>query len=189
MALPHSRASVPDVADGRGVRPSSGRKAGRLSCPATIHVPSGTASRTIMMRLTAAIALALAPALAASQAAAQDWFTIYGYPELPETDVIQISPGISSWQDQVAVEVRTTRKAMRTGYGGVPYRSYQGLAAVDCNSRKGWFLTLSFYTQPAWQGTVSKTVTFKPEEAPMIFSEIPGAPAVKLITAACAAVR
>ena len=131
----------------------------------------------------------LALALASTQATAQDWFTIYGYPELPGTDVIQISPVLSTWQKQVTLEVRATRKSERAGYGGVPYRSYSGMAVVDCDSRKGWFLTLAFHSEPDWHGQPSKVSNFKPDDAPMVFADIPGAPAIKVINAACAASR
>lgn len=137
------------------------------------------------MRIPAAIALALA----CTQVAAQDWFTVYGYPELPETDMIQISPALSSWQRQVTFEVRVTRKAERLGYSGVRYRSYSGLAAVDCESGKGWFLRLVFFGEPGWQGEPIKQATFNSEEAPMRFADIPGMQAAKVITAACAAAR
>lgn len=120
---------------------------------------------------------------------AQDWFTISGYPELPGTDVVQISPALTTWQQQVTLEVRTTRKSERSGYGGTAYRSYSGLAAVDCAQRKGWFLTLTFYGQANWQGAATKSASFKPEEAPMVFSDIPGKPAERLVNAVCAAVR
>ncbi len=77
----------------------------------------------------------------------------------------------------------------RVGYGGVRYRSYTGLAAVDCEQRKGWFLTLTFYAQPSWQGEPAKVANYKPEEAPMVFADIPGLPADRLVSAACAAAR
>lgn len=143
------------------------------------------------MRFTVRLALAALTPLAALPlpAAAQDWFTISGYPELPGTDVVQISPVLTTWQQQVTLEVRTTRKTERTGYGGVLYRSYSGMAAVDCAQRKGWFLSLNFYTRPNWEGAATKSSSFKPEEAPMVFSEIPGMPAERLINAACAAAR
>ena len=129
-------------------------------------------------------------ALVTGHAAAQDWFTIYGYPELPGTDMIQISPVISAWQQQTTLEVRVTRKVERQGYRGITYRSYAGMAAIDCSSRKGWFLTLNFYRQPDWAGEPAAVVSdFRPEEAPMAFADIPGAPSVRLIAAACAAAR
>ncbi|MCZ2497672.1 hypothetical protein GN316_12975 [Xylophilus sp. Kf1] len=143
------------------------------------------------MRFTVPLAgtwLAMFAALP-SPVVAQDWFTISGYPELPGTDVVQISPVLTSWQQQVTLEVRTTRKADRTGYGGVVYRSYSGMAAVDCQQRKGWFLSLSFYSQPNWEGPMTRSSNFRPEEAPMVFLDIPGAPAERLINAACAASR
>jgi hypothetical protein len=125
----------------------------------------------------------------ASPAMAQDWLTISGYPEIPDTDVVQISPVLTTWQQQVTLEVRTTRKSERTGYGSTRYRSYTGLAAVDCAQRKGWFLTLAFYAKPNWEGTATMSASFKPEEAPMVFSDIPGKPAERLVNAACAATR
>ena len=128
-------------------------------------------------------------ALAATPVAAQDWFTVYGYPELAGTDVIQISPVISNWQGQVTLELRVTRKSERMAYSGAPYRSYTGMAAVDCQARKGWLLTATFFGQPSWQGPPSAVSSFKPDEAPMVFADIPGAPAAKVITAACAASR
>jgi len=126
---------------------------------------------------------------AAPHASAQDWFTISGYPEIADSDVVQISPAISYWNGQVTLEVRATRRNERTSYSGTPYRSYSGMAVVDCESAKGWFLTLTYYAVPNWQGAPSKVATFKPDEAPMVFNDIPGAPAGKVIRAACAAAR
>ncbi len=121
------------------------------------------------------------------QAQVQDWLTIHGFPELEGSDVIQISPVPSIWQQQVTLDVRVTRQSMRNGYGQVPYRSFQGLAAVDCNVRKGWYMTIRYFNQPSWAGEVVKVASFKPDEAPMAFRDIPGAPADRIINAACAA--
>jgi len=139
----------------------------------------------LALRFTALLALAGT----ASVSNAQDWFTIAGYPELPDSDVVQISPTLSTWQHQVTLEVRTTRKTERTGYGGVRYRSYSGMAVVDCDSTKGWFLTLTFFAQTNWQGEPVKAMTYRADEAPMVFNDISGNPADKLIRAACAASR
>lgn len=141
------------------------------------------------MHLVTRLPILLVLTLAASGTAAQDWFTISGYPELPDSDVVQISPTLSTWQHQVTLEVRTTRKTERAGYGGVRYRSYSGMAVVDCDLGKGWFLTLTFFSQTGWQGEPIKTVNYRGDEAPMVFSDIPGNPAEKLIRAACAASR
>ena len=122
-------------------------------------------------------------------AMAQDWFTMSGYPELKGSDLVEISPVLTTWQKQVTLEIRTSRRSEREGYGGVKYRSYRGMAAVDCEQRKGWFLTLTFYGLPDWEGDPVRTASYRPEEAPMVFAEIPGFPADRLINAACAAVR
>jgi len=128
-------------------------------------------------------------AAAAQQAGAQDWFTVAGYPEIADSDVIQISPALNHWNGQVTLEVRATRRVERIGYSGTPYRSYSGMAVVDCESAKGWFLTLTYYSNQNWQGPISKIASFKPEEAPMAFNDIPGSPALKVIRAACAVAR
>lgn len=112
-----------------------------------------------------------------------------GYPEIADSDVIQISPTLSHWNGQVTLEVRATRRSDRTGYSGATYRSYSALALVDCSSAKGWFMTMTYYGSPNWQGPASAVTSFKPEEAPMAFNDIPGTPAAKVIRAACAAVR
>ncbi|WPB58036.1 hypothetical protein [Xylophilus sp. GOD-11R] len=127
--------------------------------------------------------------LMATPLAAQDWLTIYGYPELAGSDVVQISPVLSTWQGQVTFEVRATRQAVRVGYSGLPYRSYRGMAAVDCQTLKGWFLTLTFFDQPSWEGAPSGSANFKPGDAAMAFNGIPGEPSAKVINAACAAAR
>jgi len=137
-------------------------------------------------RLFVLIVLAAA---AATRASAQDWFTVAGYPEIAGSDVVQISPALSHWNGQVTLEVRATRRADRTSYSGIPYRSYSGMAVVDCESTKGWFLTLTYYGEPNWQGQASKMASFKPDQAPMAFTDIPGEPAMKVIRAACAAAR
>ncbi|MES2183889.1 MAG: surface-adhesin E family protein [Pseudomonadota bacterium] len=129
----------------------------------------------------------LAALLAALPAWAEDWLTIAGYPELPDSDVVQISPVLSGWQQQMTLEVRVTRQNQRNGYGGVPYRSFEGLAAVDCTARRGWYLTIKYFAGPSWQGESTKSVNLKPDEAPMAFRDIPGAPADRIINAACSA--
>lgn len=140
-------------------------------------------------RLVQWLLAATTTCLVAIPATAEDWFTMSGYPELKGSDLVEISPVLTTWQKQVTLEVRTSRKAEREGYGGVKYRSYRGMAAVDCELRRGWFLTLTFYSQPDWEGTPIKTASYQPEEAPMVFADIPGTPSTRLINAACAAVR
>jgi hypothetical protein len=116
---------------------------------------------------------------------AEDWLTISGYPELPDSDVVQISPVLSGWQQQVTLEVRVTRQNQRNGYGGVLYRSFEGLAAVDCSARRGWYLRIKYFGQASWQGESVTAANFKPDEAPMVFRDIPGASADRIINAAC----
>lgn len=132
-------------------------------------------------------ASAAAPVPAASEVTRrkEEWLTIHGFPELGESDLVQINPTATPWQDQVAVELRVSRSAMRTNARNISYRSYQGMAVFDCVQRKGWYLTLSYYQEPNWRGPVTARAEFKEHDSPVVFAGIPGDPSGKLLRAAC----
>lgn len=115
----------------------------------------------------------------------EEWLTIHGFPELGESDLVQINPTVLPWQEKVAVEVRVSRSAMRTNQRNVAYQSYEGMAVFDCVQRKGWYLSLRYYQQPNWRGPVTARAEFGEHEAPVMFAGIPGDPAGKLVRAAC----
>lgn len=130
------------------------------------------------------------PAASAAQLAGgarrnEEWLTIHGFPEVPDGDLVQINPTAQPWQDQVAVDLRVSRSAMRMNYRNVPYRSYQGMAVFDCVRRKGWYLSLQYYQEPLWRGPVTARLDFREHEAPVTFAGVPGDPADKLVRAAC----
>lgn len=115
---------------------------------------------------------------------AQEWFTIYGDPLQPEADLIEIRPASISRQDDLAVEVRVSRRAVRNAYGGGNYRSHHSVAVVDCESQEGWYTQMRFYGLPAWRGPVTMSRTFQPGRAPVAFNDIPRE-AERLVRAAC----
>lgn len=115
----------------------------------------------------------------------EEWLTIHGFPELGESDLVQINPTVLPWQEKVAVEVRVSRSAMRTNQRNVAYQSYEGMAVFDCVQRKGSYLSLRYYQEPNWRGPVTARAEFKEHEAPVMFAGIPGDPAGKLMRAAC----
>lgn len=127
-----------------------------------------------------------APTHAQGAAAAQDeWLTIHGFPDQPQGDLIQVSPTPVPWQDRFTIDIRASRSTLRDGYHQFPYRSFKAVAVIDCSSRKGWYLTIQYFTQPMWQGPTSGPREFKENEAPVAFNGIPGEPARRLVAAAC----
>ncbi len=130
----------------------------------------------------------LAALLLAAQAHAQtdeEWLTIQGFPEDKTGDLVQINPTQIPWQNQFTMEVRVSRSTPRSSYRKHPYRSFKGVAVIDCGTQKGWYLALNYYAEPVWQGPVTAREEFKEDEAPVSFAGIPGEPARKLITASC----
>jgi len=126
--------------------------------------------------------------LMAAQAHAQtdeEWLTIHGFPEDKAGDVVQINPTQIPWQNQFTMEVRVSRSTPRSSYRKHPYRSFKGVAVIDCSTQKGWYLSLNYYGEPAWQGPVTGREEYKENEAPVTFTGMPGEPARKLITASC----
>jgi hypothetical protein len=117
----------------------------------------------------------------------EEWLTIHGFPELGESDLVQINPTVMPWQEKVAVEVRVSRSSLRTNQRNVSYQSYEGMAVFDCVQRKGSYLSLRYYQEPNWKGPVTARAEFKEHDAPVVFAGIPGDPAGKLIRAACRA--
>ncbi|GKT24841.1 surface-adhesin E family protein [Acidovorax sp. SUPP3334] len=115
----------------------------------------------------------------------EEWLTIHGFPEDKAGDVVQINPTQIPWQNQFTMEVRVSRSTPRSSYRKQPYRSFKGVAVIDCATQKGWYLSLNYYAEPAWQGTVVAREEYKENEAPVTFLGMPGEPARKLITASC----
>lgn len=133
------------------------------------------------MRLTIA---GLVLAALSTPALADDWLTVHGDPAQGEQDLIQIRPASISRADYLRIEVRVSRSAPRTAYGGGSYRGHHSTAAVDCASHKAWYTQMRFYDQPMWAGPVTMSRTFKLGEAPVAFKDIPDQ-ADRLVRAAC----
>lgn len=135
-----------------------------------------------MRSIIAGLVLAALPLLSH----ADEWFTVYGDPERTGQDLIQIRPeSITHVEGELlSVEVRITRSAMRQAYGGGLYRGHWSTAVVDCEGRKGWYARMRFYGEPGWVGPVTMERSFRQDEAPVVFKDIPDQ-ADRLIRAAC----
>lgn len=138
-----------------------------------------------MSPLRNALLVALLMAAQAHAQTDEEWLTIHGFPEDKAGDVVQINPTQIPWQNQFTMEVRVSRSTPRSSYRKHPYRSFKGVAVIDCSTQKGWYLSLNYYGEPAWQGPVTGREEYKENEAPVTFTGMPGEPARKLITASC----
>lgn len=134
----------------------------------------------------AALPSPAAPMAATTPAVATDeWLTIHGFPSQEDSDVIQVNPTSAAWSTQITLEVRVSRKQMRTSFKGHRYRSYTALTAFDCGAKKGWYLSNQYYQEPLWRGPITGREEFQQGEAPVAFKDVPGDTAAKLVTAAC----
>ncbi len=135
-----------------------------------------------MRSILAGLVLAAIPFLSH----ADEWFTVYGDPERTAQDLIQIRPGSLAHLegDLLSVDVRITRSMVREAYGGGAYRAHSSTVAVDCEGRRAWYTRMKFYGEPGWSGPVRMERSFKRDEAPLVFKDIPDQ-ADRLIRAAC----
>jgi hypothetical protein len=116
-----------------------------------------------------------------------NWLTLVGDPRDPTADYIQLDPrSISRDKNLRTVPVRVSRVHARTSKEGIVFRSFEGLAAIDCQSRTGRILRASFYAEPDFRGIPARSVVFKPDDLrPLAFREVSGKPTQRVVQAAC----
>ncbi len=115
------------------------------------------------------------------------WLTLVGDPMDPSADYIQLDPrAISRDKNLRTVPVRVSRVNSRTSKEGIVFRSFEGLAAIDCQNRSARILRASFYAEPAFRGIPIRSVVFKPDDVrPLAFREVSGEPTQRVVQAAC----
>ncbi len=124
--------------------------------------------------------------IATSATAEENWFTFYGDPQDPAADYIQFDPSaISEEGGSRTIPVRVSRAKARTSQDGIVFRSFTGVAAIDCANNSARFLRASFFHKPAFQGTPFETLEYGKVIRPMLFREIEGERAQQAIRAAC----
>lgn len=131
------------------------------------------------------VAIACVSLLCAGAAWSDEWFTVHGYPNQPEDDLVEVNPSAVDMSGQQVVSLRVSRKNVRTSFQGHRYRSYFGTAVIDCTARRGWYLANRYYLQPMWGGPMTAEESFRPGEAPVAFKDMPGDAARKIVQAAC----
>lgn len=116
-----------------------------------------------------------------------NWLTLVGDPRNPTADYIQLAPrSISRDKNLRTVLVRVSPVHSRTSKEGIVFRSFEGRAAIDCQSRTARILQASFYAEPDFRGIPARSVVFKPDDVrPLAFREVSGKPTQRVVQAAC----
>ena len=117
--------------------------------------------------------------------AGEVWFTLHGDPGELGGNLIQVRPEPVGVDQRVLLDLRVSRDRTRTSFNGQRYRSYYAKVAVHCATRTAWYLALSYYGLPHWQGEVLGREEHAPEKAPVLFKDVPGEPYKGMISAAC----
>ncbi|MGE0332179.1 MAG: surface-adhesin E family protein [Ramlibacter sp.] len=125
-----------------------------------------------------------------TQAMAQtppNWFTVLGDRADPTLNTIEVDPAPLENSDAGRImNIRVSRSAQRTSWDGVPYRSYNARVMFNCTEGKAYYLSLTFYNQPLWQGASHRTSTYTPDNPrPMLFLDVEPNPTQRIIKAAC----
>lgn len=136
------------------------------------------------MRRVALLAFALISSHSAGHAA---WFTLAGDPLDNGVDYIQVDPQ-SVVADGVlrTLKVRVSRANTRTSTDGVAFRSFQGVAEVNCEKKTARYTSATFYNQPHFAGPPVTTLNYQRDQVrPVAFRQIDGDYSQRLIRAAC----
>jgi hypothetical protein len=125
--------------------------------------------------------------LSGSALAQPTWFTIVGMPGDDANDYVQVDPSsVRAEGDRRLIDVRVSRAAPRTSTDGIVFRSFTGLAQVDCRQSTARYVSAVFHDAPHFLGTPIATRDYPPSEPrPMVFREIAGDYAARVIRAAC----
>lgn len=113
------------------------------------------------------------------------WFTLADEPGISTGNVVQVRPEPISMDDRVMLQLRVSRDTLRTSFRGQKYRSYDAQVVINCNSRKAWYLWLSYYAEPRWSGPAVGREDYTEGQAPVLFRGMPGEPYKRMISAAC----
>lgn len=128
--------------------------------------------------------VSLAPFAACASAT---WLTLVGNPADATSDYIQFDPASLAFHHSIPeLAVRVSRAHPRTSKEGITFRSFDSVVAVDCKYGTARFLRATFYAHPDFHGTPIDSVVFGAADVrPMAFREIAGAPAQRMVRAAC----
>jgi hypothetical protein len=116
-----------------------------------------------------------------------NWLTLVGDPKDQTADYIQLNPsGLSRDKNMRIVPVRVSRGHARTSKEGIVFRSYEGVASIDCVTGSARILKASFYAEANFKGKPIRVEVFKPDDVrPLAFRDVSGQPTQRVVLAAC----
>jgi hypothetical protein len=122
-----------------------------------------------------------------SSIAHADWFTVAGVAGDDREDYIQVDPTRVRFDgDRRLLDVRVSRVAPRISMDGVVFRSFEGVAEVDCKRSIARYVSATFYAAPHFTGPPITSLEYSENSLrPMAFREISGGFTARLIRAAC----
>lgn len=142
------------------------------------------------MRRVAAPCVAVACIITGAAMAQVNWLTTAGIAGDATSDYVQLDPTrLAKESGLVTIPLRVSRSHERTSQDGIKFRSFVGVAGVDCKEMTARFLRASFYTKPNFEGSSFITKEYGSTIRPVMFREIPGDHATQTVRAACAATR
>jgi len=115
------------------------------------------------------------------------WFNILGDPGNDRADTVEVDP------TPVAVEgntrlmrVRVSRATNRLNWDSLPYRSYVSEVVFDCTRQTARYVSVDYYTEPAWRGKPYKRVLYSHNELRrMLLRDMSPNPHQRIIRAVC----
>ena len=120
--------------------------------------------------------------------AQSNWLTLVGDPLEKNANYIQFNPSAMTRDDDVRnIPVRVSGALSRTSQDGIAYRSFGGIATINCKMRSMHFLRGPFYAEPNFKGMPVQLRESAPIDA-MTFPGLEGDRITRLIRATCPAV-
>lgn len=117
---------------------------------------------------------------------AELWLTLAGDPQIPQVDTVQVQPDtLVVFAEFRTIHIRVNRAGTRPGYDGQPYRSYNGLVHVNCDSKKARFRKLQLFADPIWAGAERSVEYTDKNMPPMAFAGMQPNPNTRIVQAAC----
>ena len=116
----------------------------------------------------------------------RSWFTVNGDANQVHVETVQVDPvAMRSEGDTRTMRVRVSRSQERRNWDDVPYRSYESRVAINCRTRRAFYLDATFYSEPLWRGNPHQAANYQKNPQPMLFKGMNPNPTERIIRAAC----
>ena len=126
--------------------------------------------------------------LLASAGVRAEWLTLTGTPGDAASSYVQVDPSsIEVDGSYRTVALRMNLSEGRLNRDGVRFRSFQGVAMVDCDARSARYVSASYFSQPNFVGEPAQVKHFEAGDVrPVTLPVAPPELAARTVNAACA---